>query len=171
MLYEPSDDSFLLQKQVRKYAKGRVLDIGTGTGILAKTALEKTKQVTAVDINSESLKNCKNLGIKFIKSDLFSKIKGKFDLIIFNPPYLPDDNIKLEDNINYIGGKKGNEIIKKFFSKVNKHLNKKGKILILFSSLTPNINEIINRYKFKYKKLSQKKFFFETLYTYLVYKR
>ena len=169
MLYEPSDDSFLLQEQVRKYAKGKVLDIGTGTGILAKTALEKTKDVLAVDINEEAVKHCKKLNINCIKSDLFEKVKGKFDLIIFNPPYLPEDNINLEDNLNHIGGKKGNEILERFFSQAKEHLKKDGKILVLFSSLTPNINNIIKKYNFKFKKLSEKSFFFEKLYVYLVY--
>src|SRR3989344_1582935 len=153
MLYEPSEDSFLLQEQVRKYAKGKVLDMGTGAGILAKTALEKTKDVLAVDINEEAVNNCKKLKINCIKSDLFEKVKGKFDLIIFNPPYLPDDNIKLEDNLNHIGGKKGNEVLERFFSQTKKYLTKEGKILIVFSSLTPNVNKIIKKYNFKYKKL------------------
>ena len=110
MLYDPAEDSIMLQEQVRKYAKGKVLDLGTGTGIQALTALEKTKNVLASDINEEAVKNCEKLGINCIKSDLFKNIKEKFDLIIFNPPYLPDDKIKLEDNLNYIGGKKGNEL-------------------------------------------------------------
>lgn len=168
MIYEPSDDSFLIQEQVKKYAKGKVLDIGTGTGILALTAFENTKDVLAVDINPEVIKHCKKLGINCIKSDLFSKVKGKFDLIIFNPPYLPDDNFNI-DNKNYIGGKKGNEVLERFFSQSKKHLNKNGKILILFSSLTPDVNKIIKKFKFKYRKLSEKKFFFEKLYVYLCY--
>jgi len=169
MLYEPAEDSFLLQEQVRKYAKGSVLDLGTGTGILAKTALEKTKNVLAADINEEAVKNCKKLGIKVVKSDLFSNIKGKFDTIIFNPPYLPDDKFNLKDDMNYIGGKKGNEILERFFSQARRHLNKEGRILLVFSSLTPNVNKLLKKYKFKYKKLSEKKFFFEKLIVYLVY--
>jgi release factor glutamine methyltransferase len=169
MLYEPAEDSFLLQKYVRKYAKGKVLDLGAGTGILAKTALEKTKDVLAADINEEAVKKCKILGIKAVKSDLFSNIKEKFDLIIFNPPYLPDDKFNLEDNLNHIGGKKRNEVIERFFSKVREHLNKNGKVLIVFSSLTPNVEKIITRYCFKYKKLSEKNFFFEKLFVYLVF--
>mgnify|MGYP001567581018 FL=1 len=64
MLYEPQEDTFLLQEQVKKYAKGKVLDLGTGTGILAKTALEKTKDVLAADINNEAINQCKKLGVK-----------------------------------------------------------------------------------------------------------
>lgn len=169
MLYEPAEDSSLLQEQVRKYAKGKVLDIGTGTGILAQTAIEKTKDVLAVDINKEAVNHCKKLGINCIKSDLFENVKGKFDLMIFNPPYLPDDKIKLEDDKNYIGGEKGNEILERFLSEAKNHLNKKGKILIVFSSLTPNINKIIKKNKFKFKKLSERKFFFEKLIVYLIY--
>ncbi len=169
MLYEPDEDSFLLQKYVRKYAKGKVLDMGAGTGILAKTALEKTSDVLAADINQEAVKNCKKLGIKAVNSDLFSNINGRFDTIIFNPPYLPDDNFKLKDDLNYIGGKKGNEVIERFFSQAKKHLNKNGIILIVFSSLTPDVNKIIKKYKFKPKKLDEEKFFFEKLIVYLVY--
>lgn len=169
MLYEPAEDSFLLQEQVRKYAKGKVLDLGTGTGIQALTALEKTKKVLAADINPEAVNHCKKLGIKAIKSNLFQNIKGKFDLIIFNPPYLPDDNLNLEDDKNYIGGGKGSEILEKFFSQAKKHLNKNGKILIVFSSLTPNVNKIIKKHNFEFKKLSEQKFFFEKLDVYLIY--
>jgi len=169
MLYEPAEDSFLLQKQVRKYAKGKVLDLGAGTGIQALAALKNTKDVLAADINPKAVKHCKKLGINVIKSNLFSNIKSKFDLIIFNSPYLPDDNLNLEDDRNYIGGEQGNEILERFFSQAKKHLNKNGKILIVFSSLTSDINKIIKKHKFKFKKLSEQKFFFEKLFVYLIY--
>ena len=50
-------------------------------------------------------------------SDLFSNIKGKFNTIIFNPPYLPEDEFK---DKSLDGGKKGYEIIEKFLNKVSK---------------------------------------------------
>ena len=46
MIYEPEADSFMLAKHVKEYAKGKVLDMGTGSCILAEEALKKTKIVT-----------------------------------------------------------------------------------------------------------------------------
>ena len=55
-MYHPKEDSFLLEKFV-SLAKGKVLDIGTGAGILAATAAKnsKVKSVIAVDIDRESI--------------------------------------------------------------------------------------------------------------------
>src|SRR3989344_2463782 len=106
----------------------------------ADAALRFTKNVLAVDVDEESVNYVKKKGIKAKISDLFSNVAGKFDLIIFNPPYLPDE--KLEDEKSKritTGGKHGYEILEKFFSQANEHLNKNGKILIVFSSLTNNI--------------------------------
>ncbi len=168
MIYEPREDSFLLQKFVREYAKGRILDVGSGSGILAETALEKTKEVLAVDIDEEAVNKLRKKGINAVKSDLFENVKRKFDLIIFNPPYLPDERI--EDKAIY-GGKKGYEILERFFKDAKKFLNKEGKILIVFSSLTnrKKVDEIIKKNHLKFKCLEEKKLFFESLYVYLVY--
>ena len=59
MIYEPAEDSFLIQKYVKQYAHGRVLDMGTGSGILAMTALDKTKDVLAVDIYEPAIDELK----------------------------------------------------------------------------------------------------------------
>ncbi len=69
MLYEPEEDSFLLQKFVKKYAKGLVLDMGTGSGIQAKEASEKADLVIALDIDKEAIKYCK----KITKNKFFQK--------------------------------------------------------------------------------------------------
>lgn len=108
MIYPPREDSFLLEREVKKYAKGKsFLDIGTGSGIQAKAAKQAgAKSVLAADINPESLKHLKVQGINVVKSNLFSNIKRKFDLIAFNPPYLPRD--KREDKesaLTTTGGK------------------------------------------------------------------
>lgn len=171
MIYEPAEDSYLIKKYIKDYSKNKkVLDLGTGSGILAKESLKYTKNVTASDINKECLKNLKE--IKTIHSDLFENIKEKFDLIIFNPPYLPRD--KREDKksaLSTTGGEKGYEILEKFINQLKYHVNKNGKALIVFSSLTnkKKIDFIIKKNKFKFKLLEEKKIPYETLYCYLLF--
>lgn len=166
MIYEPEEDSYLLQKYVKKYSKGKVLDLGTGSGIQAESA---NGEVLAADINPESVEFVKKKGIKAVVSDLFSNIKEKFDFIIFNPPYLPKEELEPKDSaLSTTGGKKGNEILEKFLSQAKAHLNKNGKILIVTSSLTPNVEELIKKYDFNFKILEQKKIPYETLTVYLL---
>ena len=168
MIYEPAEDSFLLQKQVKKYSKGKsVLEIGTGSGIQIQTAIKSgAKKILATDINEEVLRTLETKKINFRKSDLFSNISEKFDLIIFNPPYLPEDKREdLESQLATTGGKNGDEIILKFLKQSPKHLNNNGKILLLISSLTPQsrIDKFLIKLKLSKKKLSEKKLFMEKL--------
>ena len=177
MLYEPREDSRLLAKYVKKYAKGLVLDIGTGSGIQAVEAAKKknVKKVVAVDIQKEVIDYCKenikNKKIVFKQSDLFSNIKNiRFDTITFNPPYLPED-IKLKD-LTIDGGKKGYEVIERCLDDVNDYLKPNGIILIVFSSLTKKekVDEFIKNNLLKEKVLDKKHIFFEDLYAYLIEK-
>ncbi len=195
-VYEPQEDSFLMQKHVRKMAEGIVLDMGTGSGILAIEAAKskRTKKVYAVDVNRKALeiahKNAENSKVKieFHYSNLFSFFKNrknkktnkkmnkktKFDLIIFNPPYLPEEKLEPEDEIKkaLTGGKKGHELVERFLSEANAYLKEKGKILVVFSSITSRqkIEDIITKYCFDFKKIDEQKFAFETLYVYLIKK-
>ncbi|MEI6731947.1 MAG: HemK2/MTQ2 family protein methyltransferase [archaeon] len=168
MIYEPSDDSYLLEKYVKKFAKGKsVLDIGSGSGIQAMSALNAgASSVLASDINPEVISFLKERGIPSRQSNLFEKISGKFDLIVFNPPYLPED--KREDKSSKLtttGGKKGDEIILRFLGKVRSHLNGKGVVLLLLSSLTPKdkISLLLKENGFKKEVLEKKNFFMESL--------
>jgi len=169
MIYEPAEDSFLIKNHIKHYARGKILDLGTGSGILAEEALRYSKDVLASDINQKALDNLK---INTIKSDLFENIKTKFDLIIFNPPYLPEDGREPEEvALATSGGKNGYEILEKFFMQVRHRLNKNGKILVVFSSLTnkSKVDQIIRCNNFRFKLLEKKKIPFEELYCYLVY--
>ena len=179
MIYEPNEDSFLLSSFVKEFAKGKVLDIGTGSGIQAEVALENTRDVLAVDINPEAVDYCRNKGIGAIQSDLFQKVKGKFDVIIFNPPYLPLEReyagiIMTEKDFNYVndvsivGGKNGFETIERFLNEAKNYLNKDGTILLSFSSLSGNIELLMKKHNYKFKKLGEKRIFFEVLYVYLL---
>jgi len=175
-IYKPSEDSFLLQKYVKKFSKGLVLDMGTGSGIQAKTATEKANFVIAVDTNKKSLKFCKkNITsdkILFLKSDLFSFFENnqckKFDTIIFNPPYLPEDeNAK---DIALDGGKRGYEIIGRFLSKAKDFLAENGLILMVFSSFTgkESVNELIHKNGFEFEELESIHISFENIYCYKI---
>lgn len=178
-IYEPSEDSYLIQKYVRELALGRVLDMGTGSGIQALTAITNPNAqfVLAADTNQrvitaleKRIKEQKIRKLQVVHSDLFSAIQGKFNLIIFNPPYLPQDQ-GIEDQALY-GGKKGWEISKQFFQQASPHLFPDGKILFLFSSLTnkKKIDEILAHHLFKFQELEREKIAFEELSIYLIEK-
>jgi len=165
MIYQPSDDSFLLEKEVRKCAKGKsVLDIGTGSGIQARAAFESgAEKVLAVDIDPEVVESLEDEKFEVLESDLFSNVEGRFDLIVFNPPYLPSD--AREDDESALvtsGGKKGNEIIVRFLSEVVDYLEEDGRILLVVSSLTPlgKINKLVK----KKRVVASKKVFMEELW-------
>lgn len=176
MIYEPKEDSYLLEKEVRKYSKGKkVLDMGSGSGIQALAAINSgAAEVLAADIDKESIKYLKNYRINSIQSNLFSNIKEKFDLIVFNPPYLPFDSREDEESkIITTGGRKGDEIIIKFLKKAKQHLTKSGIILIVLSSLTPRkrILKSLKDLSFKKEILSTINLFMESLEVWKIYKK
>ena len=118
--------------------------MGTGNGIQAITAFEAgASRVVAVDIDPEAIKTAKqnstkkNAVIDFRVSDLFSNIKKseKFDLIIFNPPYLPKDEDSNID-VDLTGGEIGNELSIEFLKQAKDYLSENGFILLISSSIS-----------------------------------
>lgn len=170
-IYEPSDDSYFFAEFLKRYLKKSkpqtYLDMGCGSGILAKTVSNffKKENILCVDINPSAVSANRLLGFKATRSNLFSKIqkKKKFDLITFNAPYLPEEKIEPDSSkLITTGGKRGDEISLKFLKQAKDHLTKDGRTLLLISSLTPM--EKIN--KFKPKLVAKKKIFFEELRIY-----
>ena len=165
--YEPAEDSYLLSEVLKKEIKNKnikVLEIGSGSGVQLKILQEigiKKENIFGVDIDIEVVNHCKKLGFSCIKSDLFENIGGKFNLIIFNPPYLPKDNKEpKKSQLATTGGKKGSEIINKFLREAKDYLEKDGKIFILTSNLTKEINWS----GYNKKIVGKKKIFFEELF-------
>ncbi len=142
-VYPPSEDSYLLSESIEINPQDVALDIGCGSGIQTITMALQGATVFAVDILQKALDNtlhnAKIAGIKnqvFAEnSDLFSNIKKdmKFDLIVFNPPYVPSEKEKKYKDLD--GGIKGQEVLHKFLDKFSLHLKENGKTFFLQSSL------------------------------------
>ncbi len=166
MIYDPREDSYLLQKYIKKYARGNVLDMGTGSGILAQEAQKYAQTVLAVDINPECIEHVRKKGMSAHVSDLFEGIEPQqFDLIMFNPPYLPEEPKEPADSaLATTGGKKGHETIERFLRQAKKYLAPTGKILLAFSSLSGNIQERAGKAGYTMKILDAASFDFEKVY-------
>jgi release factor glutamine methyltransferase len=168
-IYNPSDDSYLLLKHVQKLVRGSVLDMGTGSGIQAIAAALKpeVEYVLAVDINPEAIEATKERSkytgviskMSFLVSDLFTNIDGRFDWIIFNPPYLPREG-DIEDP-TWVGGENGGETIERFLEEAANHLAPDGSILMIVSSETRFTQ---GNHSYVWKILEEKSLFFETLF-------
>ncbi|MDE1865415.1 MAG: methyltransferase [Candidatus Micrarchaeota archaeon] len=144
-VYYPREDSYLLAEAVSEHARGEVLDLGTGSGIQGITAALNGCSVTFSDIDGRSLEaarsNAKgnNVGGGFILSDMFSGIDGRFDTIIFNPPYLPSGQKR---ELALDGGKAGRELIEIFLTDYKRHLKPGGVALLLESSFSSYEKEV-----------------------------
>jgi release factor glutamine methyltransferase len=176
MIYEPSDDSYLLLSCVDVKRGEKVLEIGTGSGLIALHCA-KVADVTATDINPHAVamtkENAQYNGLKLevVRSDLFEAIKAKFDVIIFNPPYLLEgDEERVGDGENWLsraweGGESGEEVVLRFLFQAKDFLRPDGRIYLLLSAANEKALDVVSK-SYKSKKLDEKKLFFETLMTF-----
>ncbi|MBN2067171.1 MAG: methyltransferase [Candidatus Diapherotrites archaeon] len=101
--YPPKEDSWLLAKNIPSVQGKKCLDMGCGSGIqTAALLMQGAGEVACVDINPDALaktrqlvsSNFPNAKIETVQSNLFEKVEGKFDVIVFNAPYVPSEGIK-----------------------------------------------------------------------------
>lgn len=146
----PRDETEILARKaidiINKNNLKFVLDIGTGTGILACTIAKYTlSNATALDVSENALKiaeeNIKNLDlskkVKILKSDLFENVDEKFDLIVSNPPYIPlSEKTTIQKEVTFdpelalfTKDAKGLEFYEKIIKEAKNYLNKNGYLL------------------------------------------
>jgi len=168
-VYEPADDSYMLIEAIEVNEGEKALDMGCGTGIVAIYLAKAGCDATAADIKEKALENTREnaerngVKIRIVKSDLFSNIDGKFDIIVFNPPYLPTRN----EDIAWDGGKEGIDVIVPFLENAKTYLNREGSIYLVMSSLS-NIDKIVRKFSktYRFSKVAEKRLFFERLFVY-----
>ena len=124
--------------------KFKILDLCTGSGIIAITLKKELDQVSvdviASDISEEAIEVAKenaqshNATIKFIKSDIFNDIDDKFDIIVSNPPYIDrKDEVTMQDNVlkydphlALFAEEEGMYFYRKIIEQANDYLNENG---------------------------------------------
>ena len=168
----PRPETELILEQVINFTKNKsnlnVLDIGVGSGCIILSILKEKKNFrgTGIDISKKILKICKlnsdNLGVskrlKLFKSDVDNFQIGKYDLIVSNPPYIKNIDLKyldknvvgFEPRIALNGGLEGLSVIQKVIEKSSELIKKNGTLIL----------EIAFDQKEKVVKILKKKGFF-----------
>jgi release factor glutamine methyltransferase len=143
-VYEPAADTELLVKAIRLREGERVLEIGTGTGLVAIHCAKHGGRVIATDVCEQALglarENVMENGVEvdLREGDLFDPIEGQFDVIIFNPPYLPTEAEDLTDSpldAALDGGPDGTDVTLRFLQQLPAYLAEEGRAYLVTSSL------------------------------------
>jgi release factor glutamine methyltransferase len=156
-VYEPAEDSFLFAENLKVHEAETVLDVGTGCGILGIIAAEKADAVVAVDVNPYAVRCARENArlnkvqnrIYYVQGDLFTPLSEsfKFDVILFNSPYLPVDDDETASWIGrtWAGGASGRQVIDRFIAEAPNHLKQTGRAFLMQSTLA-DVDETVRRF-------------------------
>lgn len=123
-------------------------------------------QVTITDIDEITLSRARDaaerlgVSVNAVVSDLFSNVSGRFDVVLFNPPYLASNTI--EDR-TVDGGEMGVMIVTRFLDGLEKYLSKDGIALLLLSSQNVPAALISRQHVFEASVVARRPLFFEEL--------
>ncbi|NHW88548.1 MAG: methyltransferase [Archaeoglobales archaeon] len=169
MIYEPAEDSELLLRAALKEVKkdDTVIEIGAGSGFVAENLVDKCSFLLTTDISPFAVRELKKKKLNVIRTDIAKGVKKKFSLVLFNPPYLELENELKRgfwEDCSINGGKEGIEVISKFLDTLRDFMDKKGRAIIVVSSLNPRVFDEIKKRGFIFEIIDEEKLFFEKLY-------
>ena len=145
-VFRPLSDSRLLAACVRQAVRpgDRVLDLCTGSGLVAVSAALNDARVTAVDVSRRAAVNARLNGllngvrIRSLRGDLFGPVGGeRFDLIVCNPPYVPDaDRLPARGRERaWAAGRDGRAFLDRICRSASAQLRPGGRMLLVHSDL------------------------------------
>lgn len=143
--YETEEVVLEALKYIDKNSK--VLDLCAGSGYIGLTIKQKTNcDVTLSDISDEAIiqiqenASLNNLNVQIIKSDMFESINNVYDVIVSNPPYIPngtnlDRSVIQHEPLNALfGGEDGNDFYRKIFENIPRFLKPGGYLILEISN-------------------------------------
>jgi release factor glutamine methyltransferase len=160
--YSPAEDTIFFANYIQHEKGNNALDIGTGSGYLAKVLLPNFKLVVATDINYDSIKKAHTVIDNCVCCNAADALYIDFDLVICNMPYLPSDEIV---DIAVDGLHEGLEVPLQIIKAAKNVLKKNGKMIFLTSSLANHkkLLKLTESLGFQVKIVATKKMFFEEL--------
>jgi release factor glutamine methyltransferase len=181
-VYQPAEDSALLARAAvdAVSATDRTLEVGTGSGWVAeRVAAETTAEVVAADLNPHACRQARERAreleaegegrLDVVAADLVAPFAdAAFDVVLFNPPYLPTDpDNEWDDWMERAlsGGESGRAVIDPFLDTVGRVLSPDGFVLLLVSSLA-GYEAVLDRARtrgFSAEKAVEESYPFETL--------
>lgn len=141
-VYEAAEDSRLLAAaSMERITDERVLEVGVGSGyVLSRIGTETDADVVGSDINPEACRKTRTNGIEVVRGNLLEPfVADSFDVVVFNPPYLPTPpEQEWDDPLEYAlsGGEDGRRVIRPFLADLGRVLRSDGRAFVLVSSLT-----------------------------------
>lgn len=138
-IYEPAEDTELLLRVLRSepLAGARACEVGPGSGVVARAMLDAGARTIAVDVNPHAVRATRALGVPVLRGDLLTALRGPFDVIAFNAPYLPSDpEERVEGWLDHAfhGGEDGVEVSERFVQDVPRVLAPGGSAFLVVSS-------------------------------------
>jgi release factor glutamine methyltransferase len=142
-VYEPAEDSRLLAETAAdEFDAGEsVLEVGVGSGYVAAAVRDETgARVVGSDINPDACEAARDAGVAAVRANLLDPFAdGRFDAVLFNPPYLPTPpDREWDDPLEHAlsGGEDGRRLVRPFLRDVGRVLRPTGRAYLLVSSLT-----------------------------------
>ncbi len=165
-VYPVSEDSELLLSAVTVAPGERFLEVGVGGGLVSLHAARFTG-VVASDVNPAAVRlaarsaAAHDLTVRTVRCDLMGALRGPFDVVAFNPPYLEGNPVDHADRA-WAGGAGGSEVALRFLADLPRVLAPRGRAYLLLAN-HDRAAEALARSRFRVRVLASRNLFFERL--------